>query len=319
LLDSARFHSGRGSKNRLSVNNMNKFFEISWVVTEAEAPVLLREFLKTKQISKAALTDIKFHGGALFVNEKEVTVRTPLSKGDVVKVHFPPEKQSESMEAENITLDIVYEDEHFLAVNKPPGMPTIPSLFQSKGSLAAGVLFYYQQHDIPGTFHAVNRLDKDTSGIVLVAKHRFAHSLMSKQQREKTIQREYIALVHGELEQNLGTITSPIGRKPDSIIERMVREDGQLSITHFEKINYLSDYHISAVRLKLETGRTHQIRVHMASIGHPLIGDDLYGGSRDIIKRQALHSETARFIHPFRDEEVMIKVDLPDDMKRLLI
>jgi 23S rRNA pseudouridine1911/1915/1917 synthase len=99
----------------------------------------------------------------------------------------------------------------------------------------------------------------------------------------------------------------------------MVREDGQLSITHFEKINYLSDYHISAVRLKLETGRTHQIRVHMASIGHSLIGDDLYGGSRDLIKRQALHSETARFIHPFSDKEVMINVDLPDDMKKLFI
>jgi 23S rRNA pseudouridine1911/1915/1917 synthase len=301
----------------LSVNSMKNFFEISWDVTEAEAPVLLREFLKTKQISKAALTDIKFHGGALFVNEKEVTVRTPLSKGDVVKVHFPPEKQSESMEAENITLDIVYEDEHFLAVNKPHGMPTIPSLYQPKGSLAAGVLFYYQQHNIPGTFHAVNRLDKDTSGIVLVAKHRFAHSLMSKKQREKTIQREYIALVHGKLEQDFGIITSPIGRNPDSIIERMVREDGQLSITHFEKINYFPIHHITAVRLKLETGRTHQIRVHMSSIGYPLIGDDLYGGSRDLIKRQALHSETARFIHPFSDEEVMIKVDLPDDMRKL--
>lgn len=296
---------------------MKNFFEISWVVTEAESSVLLREFLKTKQISKAALTDIKFHGGALFVNENEVTVRTPLSKGDVVKVQFPPEKQSESMEAENMTIDIVYEDEHFLAVNKPPGMPTIPSLYQPKGSLAAGVLFYYQQNDIPGTFHAVNRLDKDTSGIVLVAKHRFAHSLMSKQQREKTIQRVYIALVHGKLEQDQGTITSPVGRNPDSIIERMVREDGQPSITHYEKLDYLFNNNISVARLKLETGRTHQIRVHMASIGHPLIGDDLYGGRRNLIKRQALHSETARFIHPFTDKEVMIKVDLPDDMKKL--
>jgi 23S rRNA pseudouridine1911/1915/1917 synthase len=297
---------------------MNKFFEISWVVTEAEAPVLLREFLKSKQISKAALTDIKFHGGALFVNEKEVTVRTFLSKGDVVKVYFPPEKQSESMEAENITLDIVYEDEHFLAVNKPPGMPTIPSLYQPKGSLAAGVLFYYQQNDIPGTFHAVNRLDKDTSGIVLVAKHRFAHSLMSKQQRDKTIKREYIALVHGKLQNEKGTINSPIGRNPKSIIERMVREDGQPSITHFEKLDYVSKYDLSKVRLKLETGRTHQIRVHMASIGHPLIGDDLYGGSIELIERQALHSEQTKFIHPFTGEEVQVTVELPDDMKNLL-
>jgi 23S rRNA pseudouridine1911/1915/1917 synthase len=296
---------------------MKKFFEISWVVTEDEASVLLREFLKNKQISKAALTDIKFHGGALFVNEKEETVRKALSKGDVVKVYFPPEKQSESMEAEEIKLEVVYEDEHFLIVNKPPGMPTIPSLYQPKGSLAAGVLFYYQQNDIPATFHAVNRLDKDTSGIVLVAKHRFAHSLMSKQQREKTIKREYIALVHGKMKYESGIINSPIGRNPDSIIERMVREDGQPSITHYELVDYISKYDISIVRLKLETGRTHQIRVHMSSIGHPLIGDDLYGGNVNLMDRQALHSEQTRFIHPFTSKEVQISVELPYDMKRL--
>jgi 23S rRNA pseudouridine1911/1915/1917 synthase len=297
---------------------MKKFFEISWIVTEAESPVLLREFLKNKQISKAALTDIKFHGGALFVNESEVTVRTALSNGDVVKVFFPPEKQSDSMEAEKIKLDIVYEDEHFLVINKPPGMPTIPSLYKPKGSLAAGVLFYYQVNNIPSTFHAVNRLDKDTSGIVLVAKHRYAHFLMSKKQQDKTIKREYIALVHGELQNEKGTINSPIGRNPKSIIERMVREDGQPSITHFEKLDYVSKYDLSKVRLKLETGRTHQIRVHMASIGHPLIGDDLYGGSIELIERQALHSEQTKFIHPFTGEEVQVTVELPDDMKNLL-
>lgn len=291
---------------------------MTWVVKKTEAPVLLREFLKSKQISKAALTDIKFHGGALFVNEEEVTVRTTLSPGDVVNVHFPPEKKSESMVSEDLTLHIVYEDEHFLAVNKPPGMPTIPSLYQPKGSLAAGVLFYYQQNGIPGTFHAVNRLDKDTSGIVLVAKHRFAHSLMSKQQREKTINREYIALVHGKMEQDFGTIDSPIGRNPDSIIERMIREDGQPSVTHYEKIEYITSLDTSVVKLKLETGRTHQIRVHMASIGHSLLGDDLYGGSLNLISRQALHSESTCFIHPFSQKQVKIHVNLPDDMKNLL-
>lgn len=292
-------------------------FKITWTVEKIEAPVLLRDYLKTKQISKAALTDIKFHGGALFVNKEEVTVRKALNSGDEVIVCFPPESKSESMEAEDIPINIVYEDEHFLVVNKPAGMPTIPSLYQPRGSLAAAVLFYYQEEGIPGTFHAVNRLDKDTSGIVLIAKHRFAHSLMSKQQINKSIKRGYIAFVHGNIKNQKGTIDSPIGRNPDSIIERMVREDGQHAITHYEKIHYVRDRDFSVVRLTLETGRTHQIRVHMASIGHPLLGDDLYGGCLDFINRQALHSERTIFTHPFTDEQIKLEVSCPKDMKDL--
>lgn len=296
---------------------MDNLFTITWVVKDEEAPVLLREYLKEKQISKAALTDIKFHGGALFVNKEEVTVRKLLSAGDEVKVCFPPEQKSESMEAEDIPLEILFEDEHFLVVNKPPRMPTIPSLYQPKGSLAAAVLFYYKEKGIPATFHAVNRLDKDTSGLVLIAKHRFAHSLMSKQQINKSIKRGYIAFVHGHVEKAELTINSPIGRNPDSIIERMVSDDGQPSITHFKKIDYCSAYDFSVVRLKLETGRTHQIRVHMSSVGHPLLGDDLYGGKKGLMDRQALHSEETKFTHPFTGEHIKLKVDCPKDMKDL--
>ncbi|MET3728951.1 23S rRNA pseudouridine1911/1915/1917 synthase [Fictibacillus halophilus] len=295
---------------------MNKF-TFTWYVQNEEAPVLLREYLKTKHISKAALTDIKFHGGALFVNKKEVTVRTLLNEGDEVTVWFPPEIKSSSMEAEDIPLDIIYEDQHFVAVLKPAGMPTIPSLYQPNGSLASAVLYYYQKNDIPSTFHAVNRLDKDTSGIVLIAKHRFAHSLMSKQQKEKVIKREYIAFVHGELKDERGTVDRPIVRNPESIIERMVSEDGQPSITHYEKIDFVPTLNFTVVSLRLETGRTHQIRVHMASIGHPLLGDDLYGGSLEMIERQALHSEKTSFIHPFTEEHIKLDAELPQDMKNL--
>ncbi|WP_396136066.1 RluA family pseudouridine synthase [Bacillus sp. NEB1478] len=295
-----------------------KFFSIKWTVSDVEAPILLREFLKQKQISKAALTDIKFHGGALFVNDADSTVRKLLKAGDVVTVCFPPEVKSDSMEAEDIPLDIVFEDDHFLVLNKPPAMPTIPSLYQPKGSLAAAVLYYYERNKIPATFHAVNRLDKDTSGIVLVAKHRFAHSLMSQQQKAKTIKREYVAFVHGNVVNEKGTVNSPIGRNPESIIERMVREDGQPSITHYEKLDYDPEFDFSVVRLVLETGRTHQIRVHMASIGHPLLGDDLYGGSQKLIMRQALHSEKTTFTHPFTNESIQLCLTLPDDMNVLL-
>ncbi|MBY6036308.1 RluA family pseudouridine synthase [Fictibacillus nanhaiensis] len=296
---------------------MNNPFSISWSVTERDVPIFLREFLKNKQISKAALTDIKFHGGALFVNDEEVTVRRMLNAGDEVTVHFPKESISDSMEGEDIPLNIEFEDDHFIVINKPPSMPTIPSLYQPKGSLAAGVMFYYHKKGIPSTFHAVNRLDKDTSGIVLVAKHRFAHSLMSRQQKEKTIKREYIAFVHGNVKNKKDTVNTPIGRNPDSIIERMIRKDGQPSVTHYEKVAYVSAYDFSVVRLTLETGRTHQIRVHMASIDHPLLGDDLYGGKRQWINRQALHSVKTRFQHPFSEELVEVAVDLPLDMKKL--
>ncbi|WP_137789846.1 RluA family pseudouridine synthase [Bacillus sp. E(2018)] len=292
-------------------------FTITWHVQNEEAPVLLREYLKKKQISKAALTDIKFHGGALFVNKNEVTVRTQLNGGDEVTVWFPPETKSSSMEVENIPLDILYEDHHFIAVHKPAGMPTIPSLYQPNGSLASAILYYYQENNISSTFHAVNRLDKDTSGIVLIAKHRFAHSLMSKQQKDKVIKREYIAFVHGELKDERGTIDQPIARKPESIIERMVSEGGQRSITHYEKLDFVKNSNFSVVSLRLETGRTHQIRVHMSSIGHPLIGDDLYGGTLEMLERQALHSEKTSFIHPFTEECIMLVADLPQDMKKL--
>jgi 23S rRNA pseudouridine1911/1915/1917 synthase len=296
---------------------MKNFFTIAWDVQDDERHLLLREYLKKKKISRAALTDIKFHGGALFVNGKEATVRKRLNAGDEVTVCFPPEKQSDSMEAENIPIEAFYEDDHFLLINKPAGMPTIPSLYQPTGSLAQAVLYYYKVKQIPATFHAVNRLDKDTSGVVLVAKHRFAHSLMSQQQKEKTIKREYIAFVQGDLRMDKGTIDAAIGRNPESIIERMVRDDGQRSITHFEKVSYVQQHDFSVVRLRLETGRTHQIRVHMSSIGHPLLGDDLYGGNERLIKRQALHSVSTSFIHPFTTEFIQISVPFPADMKRI--
>ncbi|WP_035349748.1 RluA family pseudouridine synthase [Fictibacillus gelatini] len=292
-------------------------FKISWKVTEAESGMMLREFLRVhKKISKSALTDIKFSGGVLQVNGEDVTVRKVLAQGDFVEVIFPPEKVSEHMESEEMPLDILYEDDHLLIVNKPPGIPTIPSRYQNFGSLAQGVLSYYEKNGIQSTFHAVNRLDRDTSGIVIIAKHRFAHALLSEQQKNKTLKRTYIAVVHGLITEKTGVITGKIGRNPNSIVERMVREDGQEAITHYSVIDERDDK--STVTLQLETGRTHQIRVHMAYIGHPLIGDDLYGGTKEEIDRQALHSYQASFFHPFLEKEIEVTAPLPSDMRKLM-
>ncbi|MDE5412652.1 RluA family pseudouridine synthase [Alkalihalobacterium chitinilyticum] len=288
--------------------------QLQWLVGDDWDGKLLREFLKEeKKLSKRALADIKFAGGSIFVNGEFATVRKTLQMNDEVEIIFPAEVRSGSIVPEKIGLDILYEDAHLLVVNKPAGMPTIPSRDHVSGTLANAVLYYYDQHGISSTFHAVNRLDKDTSGIVVIAKHRFAHDLMAKEQQNGGIHREYIAITHGIITTQKGTINAPIGRKTDSIIEREVRSDGQKAITHFRVLSRTAEE--TVVRVKLETGRTHQIRVHFSNLGHPLIGDDLYGGERTKIERQALHSFYCSFLHPLTLEKVSLEAPLPPDMK----
>ncbi|RBW69951.1 RluA family pseudouridine synthase [Bacillus taeanensis] len=293
-------------------------FVIKWTVKKAHEGLLLRDFLRhEKQISRTLLTDIKFKGGKIVVNGKEERVRYEVNVGDQIEVYFPKEQRSETMKPIHLPLTIVYEDDHFLLVNKPPNITTIPSRQELNVSLAQAVLYYYEQHHIPSTIHVVNRLDRDTSGLVLIAKHRYVHDLLSKQQKQKTMKRTYLAFVHGIVEKGKEKINRPIGRKEGSIIEREVREDGQAAVTHYQVLEQWKQYALLA--LSLETGRTHQIRVHMASLQHPLLGDTLYGGRRDFINRQALHSHTLTFYHPFLEKVLTFKASLPEDMKQLII
>lgn len=293
-----------------------KPFQLTWTITTKDHGKLLREFLREQQISKAALTDIKFHGGRIEVNGKEENVRYVCAEGDVVLVTFPEEKHSDAMQPEQIPLHIVYEDDHCLVINKPPFLSTIPSREHPSGSLANGLLHYYKQKGEKQTVHIVTRLDRDTSGLLLVAKHRFSHSLFSKEQQKGAVKRTYMAVVHGTVLQDEGTIHAPIGRKGDSIIERVVHPAGQHAVTHFRVKERFFDR--TLVELQLETGRTHQIRVHMAHIGHPLLGDSLYGGKREFITRQALHSARLQFDHPILKEKLSFTCPLPDDMKKLV-
>ncbi|WP_299092559.1 RluA family pseudouridine synthase [uncultured Metabacillus sp.] len=290
-------------------------FRLQWTITEADAGKSVLEYVKEKKLSKRALTDIKFNGGDILVNNMHVTVRYLLQDGDVLTVIFPPEDRGSGLEADDVPFHIVYEDDHCLVIDKPPFVPSIPSRDHNRGTLANGLIRYYEQKQILSTIHIVNRLDKDTSGLMLVAKHRFAHSLFSDQQKKKEIHRTYEAIVHGVLTNETGTISKPIGRKPDSIIEREVREDGQQAVTHFQVLQRLHGK--THIKLVLETGRTHQIRVHLSSIGHPLCGDTLYGGREDEIKRQALHSSQLSFWHPLLEKEFQFSSELPEDMKRL--
>jgi 23S rRNA pseudouridine1911/1915/1917 synthase len=291
-------------------------FTLTFSINEQHDGKLLRQFLQENGISRTALTDIKFHGGALYVNSRPVTVRHVLRAGETLSVVFPPERTSDWMDPEEMPLDIVYEDEYVLVVNKPAGLATIPSRHHPGGTLANGLLHHYRQQQLDSTVHIITRLDRDTSGLVLVAKHRHVHHLLSTLQQKGQVTRTYEAVCHGVIDEEEGTIDAPISRQNDSIIAREVREDGKRAITHFRVLERLSGY--TYVSLRLETGRTHQIRVHLAYLGHPLAGDELYGGSREMIGRQALHSRQLSFFHPFARQLYTFTAPLPDDMARLI-
>ncbi|KAA0840079.1 RluA family pseudouridine synthase [Bacillus paralicheniformis] len=291
-------------------------FLMKQIITEEDSGVLLKEYVQRLGISKRMLTDIKFGGGDLLVNGGHVTVRYVLQKGDELVIQFPPEKMSESLRPEEIPLDILFEDDHVLVLNKQPCLSSIPSREHPSGSLANGLIHYYQRTGVRATVHLVSRLDRDTSGVMLVAKHRFAHSLLSGLQKKGAVKRQYRAVVHGLIAEEQGTIDAPIGRKSSSIIERAVIPDGQKAVTHFWVNRRFSG--MTDVSIRLETGRTHQIRVHMSHIGYPLCGDTLYGGTRGFINRQALHSETLTFFHPFTMEELTFQAPIPHDMSQLI-
>ncbi|SHM41293.1 RluA family pseudouridine synthase [Gracilibacillus kekensis] len=288
---------------------------MKWDVTKQHEGLLLRDYLlKVIGISRRMLTAIKFDEGKLLVNNMEVNVRYRLMARDQIKIILPQETRSKLLVAENISIDIVYEDEHIIVINKPPFIATIPSRDHPSHTLANGIINYYDNHNIPYTVHIVTRLDRDTSGLMLIAKHRYSHSILFHDQQEHNVNRGYLAMVSGNLHNERGTITDPIARDPESIITRRVSQHGKRAITHYQVREQLDA--LALLEIHLETGRTHQIRVHFSSIGHPLIGDDLYGGSMETIQRQALHCHQLSFDHPIKKERMQFEIPLAKDLKQ---
>jgi 23S rRNA pseudouridine1911/1915/1917 synthase len=293
-----------------------KGYKLTWIIPSSYEGKMMREFLIDQHLSKRTLTAVKFDGGRITINGHEENVRYHLSSGDFLEVRFPEEKPSDTLVAEQSALSIVYEDEDVLVIDKPWGMKSIPTKDEPKGSLANAVLGYFAKSGVSSTVHIVTRLDKDTSGLVLVAKHRHVHHLFSLQQKKREIKRTYKAFAEGVLDNGCGIIEEPIGRKSDSIIEREVRSDGLYALTQYRVEEQFPGF--AYIELRLETGRTHQIRVHLSFIGHPLAGDDLYGGSLKLIGRQALHCGELSFFHPVKKDWLSLDAPLPCDMRTLL-
>lgn len=285
------------------------------VLTENENMTIL-DFLKAKGISSHLITHLKKTANGITLNSKWVYVTERLRKNDLVCISIVEEEPSQNIVPVNIPVDIAYEDEDIIVVDKPSNMPIHPSVNNFDNTLANALAYYYKNVDSPFVFRCINRLDRDTTGLVLVAKNMLSSCILSNMVRNKDINREYMAIVQGDINDS-GTIDAPIKRKENSVIERTVSfEDGVSAITHYKKILYKNGF--SLVKIKLETGRTHQIRVHMKYINHPLPGDYLYNQDFKAIKRQALHSYSLSFNHPVTKEPLILCSDIPSDMKAVI-
>ena len=261
-------------------------------------------------VSARTLAKLKRTEGAILLNGEPVRAIDFVKSGDKISIDIPT-GVSEGIVPVKLPLDIVFEDKYIIVLNKPPFMPVHPTKVHQEDTLANALAFYNENKGESFTFHAVNRLDRNTSGLVIVAKDRHTAFVMS--QRE--IIKYYTAFVMGKIS-DIGTINAPIALSDNSKIVRTVTPHGKPAITHFEPMEQKENFTI--LKLNLETGRTHQIRCHMSYIGHPLLGDDLYGGSLEFINRHALHCGYVSFKHPITNEFLELTADLPDDMKGLL-
>lgn len=266
---------------------------------------------KSLSMSSRLITKIKYNH--LYLNGSHCSVNSTVQPGDIVCVDFNyNEDNSNIVSNPQIKLDILYEDELYIIINKPSNMPIHPSMEHYTDSLSNGVKTYFDSIHLHKKIRPVNRLDKDTSGIVVFAKNEYA------QENFKPICKEYIAIINGIFSGN-GIIDLPIGRKNGSIIERCIDyENVDSAITEYEVIKNISEYNLSIVKCTLMTGRTHQIRVHLANKLSPILGDTLYGSTSNLINRQALHSYHLRLIHPINKKVIDIYAPIPEDISNII-
>ena len=254
----------------------------------------------------------------ILVNNQNIDTRNQVNLGDRISIDLNYNEDNSNIVAKKMDLDIVFEDEAILVLDKEQGVPVHPSMMHYEDSLASGVKYYFDSKGIKKRIRPVNRLDLNTSGLIIYAKNEFVQENLIKQMLSNDFKKEYIAIVIGSLKKKKGIIDEPITRKAGSIIERCISKEGQKSITEYEVIKEIGNY--SIVKCKLLTGRTHQIRVHMSYIGHPLLGDTLYGKESNLIKGQALSCFKLEFLHPIdlKKLEIISNTDYEQKFEKLL-
>ncbi len=286
--------------------------KLSYTIKSNEHFDNIKEVLKTKfEISDRLLLKLK-KNNLIFLNNTVANIKSPVNSHDVVEISLDYPEDNTNIIPVKMDLKIIFEDDWLLVLNKPAGYPIHPSMQHYEDSISNGVRYYFDSIGLRKKIRPVNRLDKDTSGLVIFAKNEYVQECLVRQMKSGVLKKEYIAICEGILPRAKGTINAPIARKENSIIERCIDESGDVAITHYDVLK--SNDSMSVVHLILETGRTHQIRVHMAHIGNPIIGDTLYGHSSKLINRQALHSNKISFIHPITKELSELQAPLFTDM-----
>ena len=287
---------------------------LKYIISENTTPVTILDFLKKEGFSRHILSSMKNIPNAIILNGERGFGRSVLKPQDHLIVTVPETESGENIIRTKMDLNIIYEDEDILVINKPADMPVHPSAGNYENTLANGIAWYFAEKGEDFVYRCINRLDRDTTGVLVLAKNPLSGALLSAQMKQRQIRRTYLALTDG-IPPEKGTVSAPIARMDDSVITREVNwEHGETAVTHYERLAVSNGY--SLVELHLDTGRTHQIRVHMKYIGCPLPGDFLYHPVFDRISRQALHSFQLEFCHPITKKPLRFLAPVPEDFQK---
>lgn len=287
--------------------------ELKFIIDENDRDKKIIDYLRENAgISSRLLRKLKKEK-KITVNSHIISLNALLRKGDVILVDMPDEENI--FEAENIDIEVVYEDDHMMLINKQPYLVVHPTKGHPYGTIANGLANYIEKKGESYKIRFANRLDRDTSGLMIICKNGYSQKLISDQMNLNEIQKKYYAIVDGVIEDDSGTINLPIGLKNENDVARKVFDEGSPSVTHYKVIERFKNS--TLVEVLLETGRTHQIRVHFKAIGHVLLGDKLYGGNHELINRQALHAFSL-VLKDISGVEVVYSIELPIDMQDLI-
>jgi len=286
--------------------------QLTYTADAPDQDTFLRDILFSKLLLSRSLVIRLKQQSRIKVNGYTAHTNYRINAGDFITIDMDFTEENDIV-PEPVSIEIVYEDEDFLVVNKPAGMSTHPSRPGGAGTLANAVTYYWQGLGRNTLFRPINRLDRDTSGLVLIGNSQFAHQSMFKKKNHRGIKRQYVALVEGTMAKDNDRIDQPIARLDDKRRRRIVHPDGQPAVTHYQVLEKYPEH--TLLSLELETGRTHQIRVHLSFLGHPVCGDLLYGCASPLIDRQALHAGRLCFTHPRSGKEVILDVPLPADIQ----